>query len=432
MASPSTPDRLIKWSFTDPGAVSSVLTLHCDLPLPSLPDPRVDTKVATKLKLVENSDDPRATIEWVRVRVTHASLNPAGVYQAIIIPSFLRQGGKKQAQTPEFDSAGYVEEVVVASPAGAMTTQNTETKFTRGDKVWVHLDLNYWLATGTGALASHISVPAQYVTRIPSLPSDDSSIDKKKAHASSLLLEQASCMGVATYTAWAAVERADPQLGDRVLVVAAAGGIGTQVVQMVRQRIGKEGKIVGVCKRGCSNQDEQYNTEAIVKALGVDEVVDYSTVDVVAELKQRYGHSHSTEEQGDRRFDHIIDCIGVQAVYKVSRHFSKPNSVYVSVGVCPSRRYSALCALASLWTMALNLIWPRSPWLGGTGRQWTVIHEYVPTADDREKVMHWVTDGELRAPVDSRFGYRNVKEAYERLMGGGAVGKVIVDWTREE
>ena len=103
------------------------------------------------------------------------------------------------------------------------------------------------LPTGTGALAEVVRVPALYVVTKP----------EGKSFA-----DAAGCM-LAGLTARQMVMESGAKEGDRVLVNAASGGIGTMVVQMVRKIVGEKGYVVGICSGK--------NVE-MVKGLGADEV----------------------------------------------------------------------------------------------------------------------------------------------------------------
>lgn len=59
--------------------------------------------------------------------------------------------------------------------------------------------------------------------------------------------EQAAGLGVAGCTALLLVKKARLKRGDSVLVNGASGGIGTIVMQLVREVVGDSGRVVAVC-----------------------------------------------------------------------------------------------------------------------------------------------------------------------------------------
>ena len=82
--------------------------------------------------------------------------------------------------------------------------------------------------------------------------------------------------------------------GKRVLVTAAAGGVGVWVVQFAHLA---GAFVVGTC--GGKN-------EAFVKELGDDEVIDYGKVDIDDSEWVRQGEG--------RKFDVVVDCVGGKAL----------------------------------------------------------------------------------------------------------------------
>jgi NADPH:quinone reductase-like Zn-dependent oxidoreductase len=98
------------------------------------------------------------------------------------------------------------------------------TSFAVGDEV-----LGYsWTRSSQ---ATHAAVP---VTQLITKPSE-------------LSWEQAGGLYVAGCTAWATVETVDPKPGETVVVSAAAGGVGSLVVQLLRER---GAKVVGIASAG--------------------------------------------------------------------------------------------------------------------------------------------------------------------------------------
>ena len=80
----------------------------------------------------------------------------------------------------------------------------------------------------------------------------------------SLDFAQAASLGVAALTAWQAFDAADLSAGQKVLIHAAAGGVGSMAVQLAKAR---GAYVIGTASAR--------NTE-FVKSLGADEVIDYA------------------------------------------------------------------------------------------------------------------------------------------------------------
>ena len=74
---------------------------------------------------------------------------------------------------------------------------------------------------------------------------------------------EASGLGACGWTAVCAGDAAGWKSGDKVLINGASGGLGAMMVQVAKNLVGKEGKVVAVC----SGKNEQF-----VRDLGADEV----------------------------------------------------------------------------------------------------------------------------------------------------------------
>ncbi len=271
----------------------------------------------------------------------------------------------------------------------------TATRFQPGDSVICFPTLSHILATGgIGGLQGTVVLPARYAVKLPP--------GKTLQSAAGLLL--AGCTADVQVSECAVAE------GQRVLVIGASGGVGTMAVQMVREKVGGEGVVVGVC----SGRNEE-----MVKGLGVDEVVDYTRCDggdLPGELARRYG---------DRPFDCVIDTFGDQAVYKQCARYLKPEGMYNAASIHYTD-YTVWKLLGSVLAIIGNTVWPRSTWLGGTGRRWKAASMMDPGLEMMERVVKLFGDGKLRVVVDSEWPFDKVHEALDVVKSGHAAGKVII------
>ncbi|OAQ80521.1 zinc alcohol dehydrogenase [Purpureocillium lilacinum] len=368
MASPpSSSSQSRAWVWSARGAASSVLSLT-SLPAPTLPP---------ALPLPRDVPEPE---EWILIRVAFAGLNVGSIWQMTLVPAFLR----KDPCTAEMDLSGEIVDVWHPDE-GAGTAQNkTRPRFKKGDRAVAMLPASHALATGTGALAELVAIPARYAVPKP---------------AGVSYADAAGCL-LAGMTAAKMVDESAAGPGHRVLVVAASGGIGTMVVQMVRRVVGKDGYIVGVCSGK--------NAELIV---------DYTQHDNLA--------AHLTAHFSSQPFDTIIDTLGFQALYLVSPSYLVPGGNYSSVGIKPPG-FSVAHFLRAVWTMKLNEWWPTSRWLLGAGRAWRGVSMMTPTLEDRERIVGMLGRGEVRVVRDGVWAFEDVKEAYAHLGEGHARGKVLV------
>ncbi|MFC4377801.1 NADP-dependent oxidoreductase [Nocardia halotolerans] len=138
------------------------------------------------------------------------------------------------------------------------------TLFAPGDEVF-GMPL---LPRPAGAYAEYITAPARHLARKPA----------------NLTHIEAGALSLVALTAWQAlVDTADVRAGQRVLIHAAAGGVGHVAVQIAKAR----GAYVLATARA-DNHD-------FVRGLGADEVIDYSTTDFV---------------EAARDIDVVVDTVG--------------------------------------------------------------------------------------------------------------------------
>jgi NADPH:quinone reductase-like Zn-dependent oxidoreductase len=105
--------------------------------------------------------------------------------------------------------------------------------------------------------------PGTYAERVAV---DERAVARKPSNAS---FAEAAGVPLAGLTAWQSLDAVRVGAGDRVLVQAGAGGVGSLAIQLAKH-LGAE--VVTTCSP---------RNEALVRRLGADEVIDYRSVDVV-------------------------------------------------------------------------------------------------------------------------------------------------------
>ncbi|KAL4927036.1 NAD(P)-dependent alcohol dehydrogenase [Aspergillus undulatus] len=216
-------------------------------------------------------------------------------------------------------------------------------------------------------------------------------------------VDDAACVGVAMRTAWQSVkyylqppsntpnESPGKQSGKqkKVFINGGSGGCGVFAIQFA--------KLLGAhVTTTCSTRNIN-----LVKSLGADEVIDYTTTDVTSTLKEK-----------GLIFDHVIDHIGLPSnLYAECHHFLKPGCTWVQVGS------------GSIMTAVWRLFTPR--WLGG-GRRWFWPLMLENSKGDLVEVGEMLRDGRVRVVVDSVHEFEDVKKAYGILGSGRARGKIVV------
>ncbi|KAI6753928.1 hypothetical protein HG530_013104 [Fusarium avenaceum] len=360
------------WVFSQRGLPWDVLSLTSQ-PIPTLPPP---------LPLPKDVPNPE---EWIVVKVAFVGLNPGAIFQMNLVPPFIRH----PSCVPEMDFSGTVTDVW--SPDDESVSAPTR-RFKKGDKILAMLPARHTLPTGIGALAEYVRIPAGYAVHKPEGVNFG---------------DGAGCL-LTGLTARQLVRESGTKEGDRVLVNAASGGIGSLVVQMLRKVVGVEGYVVGICSGK--------NVE-LVQSLGADEAIDYTQHNPLAQ--------HLAEKFSSEPFNTIIDTLGNQALYLASPAYLVPDGNYSSVGIKPPT-FFVPDFLRAVLQMKLNEWWPVTPWLGGVGRKWIGTSMMNPTLQDRQAVADMLGRGDIRLMRDSVWAFSDTKEAYRKLAGLHARGKILV------
>ncbi len=286
----------------------------------------------------------------VRIRILTAALNPADfkVWGGGALAMFLH--GQSSPVVTGYDLCGIVDAV------GASVTG-----FKVGDRVAGFLA--YGRSTKRGSFAEFAVAPASTLSQVPAGVSD----------AVAAALPTGGCTALQGLRNVASVSA-----GARVLVVGAAGGVGTAVI--------------GVGKRLGVHVTAVVSTPSIefVRSLGADEVVDRKTTDPL-----------SSQE----KFDLIYDAAAAWT-FGSCAHLLADGGVYLTTLPSLSFAMGALQALFSSKSCRFIAV--------------------SPSASDLAQLFDWVQGG-LPIPVDSVVPIRDLPTALARLKQGGVAGKVVVD-----
>lgn len=295
----------------------------------------------------------------VLIDVRAASLNP--------IDFKLREKKTWPVVLPEFP-------LTLGCDVAGVIRDPGKSRFAKGDAVYARLEKNRM-----GALAEQVAADASVVAKKPERVS----------------FEEAAAIPLTSLTALQALrEAAKLQPGQRVLIHAGAGGLGTQAIQIA--------KILGLW---VATTTSTKNVD-FVRSLGADQVIDYTKEDPASV----------------RDLDAVIDTLGDASEVK-SLALVKRGGVVVGLSGLPTHTAPALP-----W-FAKPVVWLR------TGARRTAVaktgarFEYVfmrPDGAMLGEIGQWVDTGKLRPILHRTYAFAEVKEAFAELERGRARGKIVV------
>lgn len=297
---------------------------------------------------------PAVRNKQVLIKVKAAALNPLDWHMMEGKPAMLRLFlGLHKSKGIGVDVAGVVEAV-----------GREVTRFKAGDAVF---------GACKGALAEYACAPEKALALKPT----------------TMTFEQAAALPIAGLTALQALrDKGRVAPGQHVLIIGAAGGVGTCAVQIAKI-FGSH--VTGVCSAGAA---------AMVRSLGADHVIDYTQEDFTAN-----GES----------YDIVLDNVCDRAVSECLRSV-RPNGVYIAIGggspdAKPSRFLFRL----------LRMLFPSDR----NNRRLVPFFARTKSVD-LEALAALVTSGNLTPVIDRVYPMHEARDAMEYLENGHAHGKLIV------
>jgi len=300
------------------------------------------------------------------VRIEAAAINPID-YK--IVAGALRSIQRLQFPSPiGFDGCGIVEQV------GAQASG-----FAVGERVMLRMT-----RARMGSIAQYAAVDAACVARAPR------TLDAMQA---------ASLPLVALTTVQGLVDRARAVPGQRILIHAGSGGLGSFAVQYAKHVL----QLRVVSTTSARNVD-------FVRELGADVVIAYDREDYRAR---------------DLRYDIVFDTLGGRATADAFGVLTRGGSV-VSVAGPPDWQFAAqvgaaLPLAAAMWCMGAPM--ELRARLHG-GRYYRYLTE--SRGDQLVAIAALVDAGRLRPVIDRVFPFEQSIEALQYLAAGHARGKVVI------
>ena len=307
---------------------------------------------------IEEIERPQCGPDEVLIEVRAASVNPYDWHMMTGTPLLARlQMGWRTPKSKRLgiDVAGVILEV-----------GENVTRFVAGDAVF---------GGAEGALADYVAVKHDTLVHKPD----------------NISFEEAAAVPTGAVTAVQGLRdhgRLEP--GQRVLINGAAGGVGTYAVQLAKH-FGAE--VTGVCST---------RNVAMVRSLGADHVVDYTTDDFTA---------------SGIEYDLILDNVGNRKISHCKRCLA-PHGTYVIVGGPKGRVLDPLTHMVKA-LLAFKI---------GTRRATTFIADHA--VSDLELFRDLLAQGAMRSVIDTVYPLEETAAALRHLETGHARGKIIISRER--
>ncbi|HWE25419.1 MAG TPA: zinc-binding dehydrogenase [Myxococcales bacterium] len=312
---------------------------------------------------VREAPDPQPKPGEVRIRVRAAGVN----FADLMMRRGLYPGAPRMPFVPGYEVAG---EVDAGDPARIGRRVLAFTQF--------------------GGYSEFVIAPSGQAMDIPA----------------GLSFAQAASIPVVWLTAWhMLVEQCNVRRGQRVLVHAAAGGVGTAALQICR-RIGAE--VIGTASA---------SKHARLREMGLSHAIDYRTQDFEAEVKRI---------TAGRGVHVILDAVGGASIKKGWRCLAPTGKLVVfgasSVMQGPVGMISSLLHMTPFWPVKVmqenkGLIGVHLGRLGGE------VELLVP---ELNAILQGFAEGSFKPIVDLEVPLAEARRAHERLEQRQNFGKVVL------
>ncbi len=301
-------------------------------------------------------DQPVPKDNEVVVRVHAAGLDQGVQHVMTGLPYLIRllvpTLGLRKPKVPVrgMDAAGHVEAV-----------GEDVTRFQPGDEVFGWCD---------GSYAQYACAPEDHFAPKPS----------------NLSFEQAAVVPISSFAALQALrDEGEVQPGQRVLVIGAAGGVGSFAVQLAKA-FGAQ--VTGVCRTNCAE---------LVRSIGADQVIDYTREDFA---------------DGRHHYDLILDIGGNSRLSRLRRALTPTGTLVIAGGE------------GGKWTGVGRQL--RALALSPLARQRLTMYISAHRQADLQELCQHIEAGHLTPIVGKTYPLLDVPEAIRHLEDGRAHGKIAI------
>jgi len=216
---------------------------------------------------------------------------------------------------------------------------------------------------------------------------------------SNLDMAEAASVPLAALTAWQAlVETAQVKKGQKVLIHAGSGGVGTFAIQLAKHL----GAFV-------ATTTSTANVEWVA-ALGADVVIDYKKQDFATELHD---------------FDVVLNSLGNDVLIK-SVEVLKPGGQLISLSGPPTAEFSQEQGLSWMLRQVMRLL---SSGIRRKARKHGVSYAFLFMRADGvqlQKITSLIEAGVIKPVIDRSFPFESTAEALRYVEQGRSKGKVTI------
>ncbi len=315
--------------------------------------------------IIEQVEIPKIGATDVLVKVVAASINP--------IDLKTKDGGLKMLLK-------YNMPLILGSDFAGIITQVGEkvTAFNVGDPVYGRVQKNR-----IGTFAEYITVDHNDIARKPR----------------NLSFEEAAAIplvGLTSYQALHDIMKIKP--GQKVLIQAGSGGIGTIAIQIA--------KMLGAYVTTTTSA----KNFALVKSLGADQVIDYKTEKFQDKLSD---------------YDYVFDTQGgkiLEDAFKII----KPGGKIVSINGLPNARFAKEYQLPLWKKLIFALITSRLTALEKAAKAEYIFLFMKPSGAELETLRTAIETNKIKPVIDRVLPFAAIEEAFRYSKSGRAKGKIIL------
>jgi NADPH:quinone reductase-like Zn-dependent oxidoreductase len=214
-----------------------------------------------------------------------------------------------------------------------------------------------------------------------------------------LSMEEAASIPLVGLTAWQAlIERGHLQKGQKVLIHAGSGGVGTFAIQLAKH--------VGATVATTTSTE---NVD-LVRSLGADVVIDYKREDFAQIL---------------RDYDVVLNSLDAVTLEK-SLQVVKPGGELISISGPPDGAFAR--SIGASWVLRVIMGF-LSRGIRAKAKRRQVNYSFLfmrANGGQLSEITHLIDSGAIRPVVDRVFPFASTKEAMAYVEAGRTRGKVVV------